>query len=83
MTWKQGDSVTAKTATALAKEMRQVVAASSGYSDIKVLVNYAHGDEKIENIYGQDTLPRLAKLKKFWDPHNVFRFNNPLPDQYP
>ena len=83
MTWDQGDSTTANAATALSKELRKDVAATSGYGDVTIFVNYAHGDEKIENIYGKDKLPRLAQLKKTWDPSNVFSFNNKVPAKYP
>jgi FAD/FMN-containing dehydrogenase len=34
-------------------------------------VNFAHGDEPLEEIYG-DSLPRLRELKQKWDPENRF-----------
>lgn len=34
-------------------------------------VNFAHGDEPLEEIYG-DSLPRLQELKKVWDADNAF-----------
>lgn len=34
-------------------------------------VNFAHGDEPLEEIYG-DSLPRLQELKHKWDPENRF-----------
>lgn len=42
-------------------------------------VNYAHGDEPLEAIYGAEKLPRLIGLKQKWDPNNIFAFNNALP----
>ena len=84
MNWERGDKATEDAAKSLAADLRKKVAASSGYDDVKTFVNYAHGDEKIENVYGEDNLPRLAKLKNTWDSSNVFRFNNhPLPLKYP
>ncbi|TIC99758.1 FAD-linked oxidoreductase afoF [Colletotrichum higginsianum] len=83
MTWEQGDTATANAAGALSRELRDVVVATSGYPDATIFVNYAHGDEKLENIYGKDKLPRLAGLKKTWDPTHMFSFNNRLPTQYP
>lgn len=41
-------------------------------------INYAHGDESLQTIYG-DKLPRLIQLKQKWDPSNVFAFKNNLP----
>jgi FAD/FMN-containing dehydrogenase len=34
-------------------------------------INFAHGDESLEDIYGE-SLPRLRELKKKWDPENRF-----------
>lgn len=33
--------------------------------------NFAHGDESLEEIYGEP-LPRLRELKREWDPRGVF-----------
>lgn len=67
----------------LALELRDTWATNSGYPDLSVYINYAHGDEKLEQRYGASKLPRLAALKKEWDPRGVFRFNNALPTRYP
>ncbi|KAF2792192.1 Glucooligosaccharide oxidase [Melanomma pulvis-pyrius CBS 109.77] len=69
--------------TQLAIELRKTWDEISGYPEHTIYVNYAHGDETIEQVYRADKLPRLAALKKQWDPSNVFGFNNPLPTQYP
>lgn len=66
-----------------AKLIRSDFAATSGYPELRVYQNYAHGDEKLEQIYGAKKLPRLAGLKKIWDPSNVFKYNNALPTSYP
>ncbi|KAF2962876.1 hypothetical protein GQX73_g10697 [Xylaria multiplex] len=69
-------------ASDLARSLREEFAATSGYPDLSVYVSYAHGDEKLEQIYG-DSLPRLIALKKQWDPKNIFRYNNGLPRELP
>ncbi|KEY71722.1 hypothetical protein S7711_02949 [Stachybotrys chartarum IBT 7711] len=55
----------------------------TGYDGLRTYVNYAQGTEQLEQIYGADKLPRLAALKRTWDPSNVFRYMNPLPTEYP
>ncbi|KAG7001440.1 FAD-linked oxidoreductase OXR1 [Physcia stellaris] len=67
----------------LALELRDTWAKNSGYPDLSVYINYARGDERLEQRYGARKLPRLAALKKKWDPSEVFRFNNALPTSYP
>lgn len=52
---------------------------TSGYDSPAVYVNYAHGDETLANRYGEKKLDRLIRLKKKWDPKNIFGFNNALP----
>jgi len=39
-------------------------------------LNFAHGDELLEEIYGE-SLPRLRELKEQWDPNG--RFNQFFP----
>jgi hypothetical protein len=63
-------------------ELRDSWVKTSGYSDLSIYVNYAHGDENLSQIYGRDKLRRLAGLKKTWDPKNVFGYNNALPTTY-
>ncbi|KAK4992368.1 hypothetical protein LTR50_001126 [Elasticomyces elasticus] len=77
------DTTTLSAVEALAKELRTSFAATSGYPDLAVYVSYAHGDETLDQRYGANKLPRLAALKKKWDPSNVFAYNNALPTSYP
>ncbi|KAL4797947.1 FAD-binding domain-containing protein [Aspergillus venezuelensis] len=65
------------------RQIRDTLFASSGYPGGAVYVNYALGDETLEQIYGAEKLPRLAKLKKTYDPNNVFGFHHPIPTAYP
>jgi hypothetical protein len=83
MAWPSGDTATRAAAEATGKDVRSTLAATSGYGGLSVYVNYAIGDEKLEQIYGVDKLPRLAALKKKYDPANVFRFHHALPAKYP
>ncbi|KAI9150503.1 Glucooligosaccharide oxidase [Paramyrothecium foliicola] len=83
MGWAEGDAAAQKSAIDLAKELRNDIAATSGYGGLAVYINYAVGDEDLEQIYCAQKLPRLAQIKKRWDPSNVFRFHHPLPGTYP
>ncbi|KAL9032533.1 MAG: hypothetical protein Q9180_006446, partial [Flavoplaca navasiana] len=72
----------AEAGNSLARRLRDSWAATSGYPDLSVYVNYARGDEKLRQRYGSRKLPRLAALKKKYDPRNVFAYNNVLPMEY-
>ena len=67
----------------LGAELRDSWASTSGYPELSVYINYARGDEQLPQRYGADKLPRLAALKRKWDPNNVFAYNNVLPTVYP
>ncbi|KAI1873002.1 uncharacterized protein JN550_003876 [Neoarthrinium moseri] len=82
-TWTGTNQSLEKTTDALGRQWRSTFAATSGYPGLAAYVNSAHGDESLESRYGANKLPRLAALKKTWDPNNVFRFNNKLPTKYP
>ncbi|KAF9878631.1 FAD-binding domain-containing protein [Colletotrichum karsti] len=81
LTWSNGEGEAA--AIALAEDLRRDFVATSGYDDLAVYVNYASGNETLEQIYGANKLKRLAETKKKWDPKQVFGFSNPLPTKYP
>lgn len=51
---------------------------TSGFDQLRVYVNYAHGTESLAARYGSHKLPELRRLKEQWDPTGLFRFNNPL-----
>lgn len=67
------------------RELRDSWTKTGGYADEggTIYVNYARGDEPLESVYGVHKLPRLAALKKKWDPNRVFAYNNVLPTSYP
>ncbi|KAI1430764.1 Glucooligosaccharide oxidase [Xylaria sp. CBS 124048] len=68
----------------LGRGLRENWTKTGGYAEQggTIYVNYGRGDESVEAVFGKH-LPRLAALKKKWDPSNVFRYNNPLPTAYP
>ncbi|KAI1174461.1 FAD-binding domain-containing protein [Nemania sp. FL0916] len=82
MTWPALGNPVEQAANELGRSLRDEFASTSGFPDLSVYVSYAYGDEKLEQIYG-DNLRRLVALKKKWDPENVFRFNNGLPTVLP
>ncbi len=47
---------------------------------LNAYVNYAYGDETLEQMYGYEPwrLQKLRALKKKYDPENRFRFYNPI-----
>lgn len=83
MSWAEPGDPVEDAVNDFAREVRQDLAAESGYPDLSVYVSYAHGDETVEQVYGKDKLPRLVGLKKRWDPNNVFAYNHALPTEYP
>ncbi|KAI0200233.1 hypothetical protein F4808DRAFT_461098 [Astrocystis sublimbata] len=72
-----------ESALQLGLELRNDLAATSGFPGLAVYVSYSHGDETLEQRYGSAKLPKLVALKKKWDPKNMFGFSNPLPTSYP
>lgn len=47
---------------------------------LRAYVNYAHGDEPLQAVYGWDDwrLEKLRALKSKWDPDHRMRFYNPI-----
>ncbi|KAF9877024.1 hypothetical protein CkaCkLH20_05290 [Colletotrichum karsti] len=54
--------------------------ASDDPEKLRAYVNYAHGVESLESMYGWDDwrLEKLRGLKQKWDPENRMRFYNPI-----
>ncbi|CAL8580015.1 hypothetical protein XPA_005748 [Xanthoria parietina] len=59
---------------------RTLVQSGTNGRPLSAYVNYAHGDEPLEAVYGYEPwrLARLRKLKKRYDPDFKFRFYNPI-----
>lgn len=76
------DDSVAEAADEWAREWRDRMAdpKHSGYDREYVYVNYAHGDEPREAIYGYEPwrLQRLRALKKRYDPHGFFNGFHPV-----
>ncbi|KAI1465641.1 FAD-binding domain-containing protein [Daldinia caldariorum] len=51
-TWKDDTSNTEQAVETLAKDLRRDLAATSGYPELAVYINSAHGDETLESRYG-------------------------------
>ena len=72
MSWT--DPTAENTANTFAKELRDQVVKTSGYPALQTYVNYAHGDETLEQRFGPDKLQRLKQLKQTYDPKNLFGY---------
>ncbi|GLI81488.1 hypothetical protein PoHVEF18_009869 [Penicillium ochrochloron] len=66
-----------------ARMIRDVIVRTAGTAGLNVYVSYSHGDETLEEIYGEQKLGRLAKLKKRIDPEGLFDAYHALPTAYP
>ncbi|GLA51462.1 hypothetical protein AnigIFM63604_008059 [Aspergillus niger] len=61
--------------------MRKVGDRAGGGAHARAYANYSHSDGRAKDVYG-DNLPRLQKLKKQYDPKNVFKkWLNLLPEE--
>jgi hypothetical protein len=83
MAWPHPDHPLAEAANALGRELRDDFAASSRYPYLAVYVNYAHGDETSEQMYGKEKFLHPAALKKRWDSDNVFAYDSSSLTDYP
>ncbi|KAL8792451.1 MAG: hypothetical protein Q9195_004984 [Heterodermia aff. obscurata] len=63
-------------ANAFGARARDLLRSADGLVNNSTYINFAHGDETLEEIYGK-SLPRLQVLKKRYDPRN--RFNQWFP----
>ncbi|KAL8665054.1 MAG: hypothetical protein Q9202_002610 [Teloschistes flavicans] len=52
---------------------------TSGFTNLSVYTGYAHGDEGQTAWYSWRKLGRLVRLKKQYDPKQIFSWNNPIP----
>lgn len=58
---------------------RSKVQATSGFDQLAVYVNFAHGDEGPAAWYSAEKLKNLTRLKRKWDPKELFSFYQPVP----
>ncbi|RDW58819.1 hypothetical protein BP6252_13295 [Coleophoma cylindrospora] len=70
-------------ADTLFKTARSAVQATSGFDQLAVYVNFAHGDEGPAIWYSPEKLDNLTRLKRKWDPTELFSFYQPVPLYYP
>jgi fumiquinazoline A oxidase len=52
---------------------------TSGFDELSVYLNFAHGDEGVNAWYSARKMPRLSALKRLWDPEQLFSWNFPIP----
>ena len=54
---------------------------SAGSTDTCAYVNFVNeeGPERIHDIYPDETYARLARIKRRYDPENLFRLNQNVP----
>ena len=72
-----------KVVDAFLVDARSKFTQTSGYDNLTMYINYGHGDEGRETLYSARKLERLTRLKREWDPDQLFSFNNPLPLKWP
>ncbi|KAI0390143.1 hypothetical protein F5Y17DRAFT_82978 [Xylariaceae sp. FL0594] len=75
------DTDVAPAVDAWARSWRDRLQKSSGYPQQHVYLNYAHGDEPLQAMYGYEPwrLDKLRTLKAKYDPHAFFSHFNPIP----
>ncbi|KAL4745582.1 hypothetical protein BDW72DRAFT_211212 [Aspergillus terricola var. indicus] len=55
---------------------------TSGFDGLSVYVNFAHGDEGVDAWYTPRKMDNLTRLKRKWDPLELFSWNCPVPLLY-
>jgi FAD/FMN-containing dehydrogenase len=83
LTWDPANPEAGFAGVRAASEVRNDFVQTSGYGFHAAYMNFAQGDETIEQVYSERKLPRLSQLKATWDPDNVFRYHFPIPTSYP
>ncbi|KAI9684236.1 MAG: hypothetical protein M1822_005709 [Bathelium mastoideum] len=71
-----------KAANDLFRSARAALQATSGFDNLSVYVNFAHGDEGPAAWYTPAKLENLTRLKRKWDPQERFSFYQPVPLLY-
>lgn len=62
------------------QDIRQILYEAEGTGEMHAYVNYAHGDESLEEMYGYEKwrLKKLRELKSVHDPEGKFGFYAPI-----
>lgn len=78
--WGYKDPAYTSEIKAATREIREVLVEGSGSDQLFAYVNYADGDETLEEVYGHEPwrLQKLRSLKKKYDPAGVFNFYVPI-----
>lgn len=78
LTWPKNASLDATGWEIGGRIRRAVLEGTDG--KLEAYVNYARGDESMEELYGYESwrLEKLRKLKKEYDPHGRFNFYAPI-----
>jgi FAD/FMN-containing dehydrogenase len=76
-------SVTGATIDNLPKKIRSAISDTAGTNGLAAYVGFSNGDEKLESLFSAEHMPRLAALKKRYDPDGLFNAYHPLPTRYP
>jgi hypothetical protein len=60
--------------------IRSTLHKASKGSNMRAYVNYAVGEESLQNIYGSDSwrIKKLKELKRSYDPQDRFRWYAPI-----
>ena len=83
MEFDYSDDATNDATTGYPSKIKDAFVEGAGTDGLESYVGYSHGDETVEEIFGQEKLPRLAALKKEIDPDGLFNGYHPLPTAYP
>lgn len=67
-------------AIAFGDNLRKALHKADGSAEMHTYVNYAHGDEKLQELYGYEAwrVSRLESLKSKYDPKGHFSFYAPI-----
>lgn len=62
------------------ENLRLALHRASGSAELHTYVNYAHGNETLQELYGYESwrLPKLKTLKNKYDPSGKFNFYAPI-----
>lgn len=79
MVYQQNAELNAPT-EAIGKEFRQMLVNGNADGELHAYINYANGDESLEEVYGHQAwrLEKLRRLKKQYDPENKFGYYSPI-----